>query len=455
MMLAMHDKYPPIISIVTPSYNQGHYLEECIESVLGQGYPNLEYVIMDGGSTDGSLEIIKKYEKHLTYWQSHPDGGQYRAVNEGFRHTTGEIMGWINSDDKYHPIALAKAACVFADNPDIRWLTGRMNYWDAEGNLDTIATNLPIFSRLKNLEGHFNKPYLQQESTFWRRSLWEQAGGALSDSIGLAGDFELWSRFFRYGVLHTVDTLLGGYRYHGDQRGIGQAEEYLREAWEVTAQEREVYRQKGGALPAVPFPIALTRERLAAFVTAGGIQLESPSGRSCWRHYTENLIGMTNALVREKRLELADFFQNEVMLFGLAKPNAVSLMTDRLEEVRTLLQRVQRLNRQGEDYIVQGDDGRALAAFQEAISLVPSFAPALTNLALCFWRQGNREETVQYLIKSLSGHAHDRKVVLPAMEILMQFGAREQAMAVGDEYLMSNPHDDEIRHAQAKIGRQR
>jgi glycosyltransferase involved in cell wall biosynthesis len=100
----------PKISIVTPSFNQGEFLEECIDSVLSQNYPNLEYIIMDGGSTDISILIIKKYEKYLTYWQSQPDGGHYAALNQGFNKTTGEIMAWLNSDDKYHPNAFFKVA---------------------------------------------------------------------------------------------------------------------------------------------------------------------------------------------------------------------------------------------------------------------------------------------------------------------------------------------------------
>jgi len=334
----------PTISIITPSFNQAEFLEECIESVLGQGYPHLEYVIMDGGSTDGSIEIIKKHEKHLAYWQSCPDGGQYRAVAEGFLHTTGEIMAWINSDDKYHPLAFAKAACVFADNPAIRWLTGRMSYWNADGDLDRVAENLPPFSRRKGLEGHFNKPYIQQESTFWRRSLWEESGSELSSSLKLAGDLELWVRFFRFASLHTVDTLLGGYRYHGLQRGITQADGYFYEACAIMEKERQACSTPDSALPPPPPVITLSRERLAAFTAACGISPEPPSARSCWRHYTENLIAITNRLMREKRPEQSGFFRNEMMLFGLAKPSAVSLTADRLDELAELQRQVQTLN---------------------------------------------------------------------------------------------------------------
>ena len=442
----------PTISIITPSFNQAEFLEECIESVLGQGYPHLEYVIMDGGSTDGSIEIIKKHEKHLAYWQSCPDGGQYRAVAEGFLHTTGEIMAWINSDDKYHPLAFAKAACVFADNPAIRWLTGRMSYWNADGDLDRVAENLPPFSRRKGLEGHFNKPYIQQESTFWRRSLWEESGSELSSSLKLAGDLELWVRFFRFASLHTVDTLLGGYRYHGLQRGITQADGYFYEACAIMEKERQACSTPDSALPPPPPVITLSRERLAAFTAACGISPEPPSARSCWRHYTENLIAITNRLMREKRPEQSGFFRNEMMLFGLAKPSAVSLTADRLDELAELQRQVQTLNEEGVAYAAQGDGEQALAAFRKAIALAPSFSRTGANLVQALWQRGERREALEQLAGALSEHAHDRGVVQAAAEILAACNAREQAREVCNEYLSYNPHDEEIRNLLLKIG---
>lgn len=441
----------PLISIVTPSYNQAEYLEECIESVLGQGYPRLEYVIMDGGSSDGSVEIIKRYEKHLAYWQSCPDGGQYWAVAEGFRHTNGEIMAWLNSDDKYHPLALAKAACVLTDNPGVRWLTGRMSYWNADGDLDRLADNLPPFSRRKYLEGHFNKPYIQQESTFWRRSLWEESGGELTSALKLAGDLELWTRFFRHAPLHTVDTLLGGYRYHGLQRGIAQADDYFHEACAIMEKERQKYRMPDSVLSPPP-SIALSRERLASFITACGISPELPSARSCWRHYTENLIAITNLLAREKRPGLVDFFRNELLLFGLAKPSAVSLTADRLDELATLKQRVLALNEKGEEYAALGDSEHALALFQEADALAPFYPRTRANLVRTLWQRGERREALEQMAGALSEHAHDRGVVLAAAEVLAECQADKQAQGVCDEYLSYDPHDEEIRRIRARTG---
>lgn len=117
-------KYPKI-TIVTPTFNRVHYLEDTILSVLNQNYPNLEYIIIDGGSTDGSIDIIKKYESYLAYWISEPDEGFYHAIQKGFNKSKGDIMAWLNSDDKYHPGALKIVSEVFSD---LKMLNGFLAY---------------------------------------------------------------------------------------------------------------------------------------------------------------------------------------------------------------------------------------------------------------------------------------------------------------------------------------
>ena len=124
----------PKISIVTPSFNQVQFIEETIRSVILQNYPNLEYIIIDGGSTDGSVEIIKKYEKYLTYWVSEPDSGQSEAINKGWKIATGDIIAWLNSDDMYMPYALSTIASMYAANPDKIIFQGSCNNIDIEGN---------------------------------------------------------------------------------------------------------------------------------------------------------------------------------------------------------------------------------------------------------------------------------------------------------------------------------
>jgi hypothetical protein len=206
----------PKISLVTAVFNSAKYLEETIRSVLNQNYRNLEYVIIDGGSTDGTLDIIRKYESHLAYWVSEPDRGMYDALNKGFARTTGDVMGWINASDALHVGGLRIVGSVFAQFPEVEWITGRPTILNAEG-MTVAVLSLKRWSRFRFLAGA--NRYIQQESTMWRRSLWERSGNHIDDSWGIPSDFGLWVQFFRYAPLYTVDALIGGYRLHDDAQG--------------------------------------------------------------------------------------------------------------------------------------------------------------------------------------------------------------------------------------------
>jgi glycosyltransferase involved in cell wall biosynthesis len=225
---------PPKISIVTPSFNQAQFLESTIQSILSQNYPNLEYVIIDGGSSDGSQAIIERYSEYLHFWCSEPDGGQYDAINKGFQHTTGEIMAWLNSDDMLCPWALRTVASVMESLPQVRWLTSlNLTYWDYCSFCSGIS-NLPGYSLEAFLDGCYLPPlggigFIQQESTFWRRDLWNDAGGYLNQDIQLAADFELWCRFFGHASLYGVDSPLGGFRRQQAQKSA-QLDSYVDEA---------------------------------------------------------------------------------------------------------------------------------------------------------------------------------------------------------------------------------
>src|SRR5687767_14887936 len=140
------NRYPKI-SIVTPSYNDAAFLEQTILSLLNQGYPNLEYIVIDGGSTDRSVEIIKKYADRLAYWVSERDRGMYDVINKGFQHATGEIIGWINSDDMHHPGSLFSLAQIFSDFPEIPWLQGFPNSVDDQGRTVIVASNEQVDKR--------------------------------------------------------------------------------------------------------------------------------------------------------------------------------------------------------------------------------------------------------------------------------------------------------------------
>lgn len=237
----------PRISVITPSYNQGQFIEETIHSVLCQGYPNLEYIVIDGGSTDGTLDIIRRYEPWLAYWVSEKDGGQFSAINKGFAHATGDILAWLNSDDKYCPWTFQVVANIFADLPSVDWLTSSLPMrWDTDGMPEPIGTFQKEFSYARTwfYRGRHlaTQPgfacWIQQESTFWRRSLWNAAGRKLSADLIYAGDFELWSRFFQYADLVSVRIPLGGFRFHGNQKSAEYPERYVEEAKGVLGRYR-------------------------------------------------------------------------------------------------------------------------------------------------------------------------------------------------------------------------
>lgn len=251
----------PRISIVTASFNQGDYLEACIDSILSQNYPNLDYIIMDGGSTDQSVSIIRRYEKYLSHWQSGADDGQYAAIEAGFKRSDGEIMAWLNSDDKYHADALWKVSYAFMTRPQLDWVTGLYTFWDDRGTLTGVLD--PVYwTQARQLDPEDMRT-IQQESTFWRRSLWNKAGARLATELYYAGDWDLWTRFFAHADLHTLEWTLGGYRYHEGQKVGTDASGYTVEANELLAREHARLRAAGITVrDDTPGPIRYTDDEL-------------------------------------------------------------------------------------------------------------------------------------------------------------------------------------------------
>jgi glycosyltransferase involved in cell wall biosynthesis len=224
----------PRISVVTPCYNHARYLEATLVSVLGQGYPNLEYVVMDGGSVDESADVVARYADFLARWESRRDDGPYDAVQRGFAHTTGELMLWLNADDMLHRNALWTLAAIFRDLPQVEWVMGLPTGLDPLGRTYLVQSKLR-WSRYRYLRGDIGT--IQQESVAWRRGLWERAGGRFDLRHRLAGDLELWMRFFRHARLYTAQTLVGGFRRVAGQLSDRCRAEYQREANEIVARE--------------------------------------------------------------------------------------------------------------------------------------------------------------------------------------------------------------------------
>lgn len=204
----------PRVSIVTPSYNQGQFLEETIRSVLLQGYPDLEYIIIDGGSTDNSVEIIKKYAPWLSYWVSEKDNGQSQAVNKGFEKSTGTILAWINSDDYYYPNVLSPIAHKFVKYPKIALLHGYEHYVDIYGNVTEVY--FPCFKSARAVTLYSGNTLLQI-TCFFRRQVFF-AVGKLDETLHCYLDHDLFLRMSYYYPSKYIPLCVGAFRRYSSQK---------------------------------------------------------------------------------------------------------------------------------------------------------------------------------------------------------------------------------------------
>lgn len=203
-------KTGPKLTIVTPSYNQAAFLERTILSVLNQGYANLEYIVVDGGSTDGSVDIIRKYEKHLAWWVSEKDGGQSDALNKGFARATGEIVGWQNSDDLYLPGAFDRAVSAFAGDPRAEVVFGNRADIDSSGAITGESRFVPFSSIVYQYEGIS----FGTQALFWKRDLFDRFG-LMDTGLHLAMDYEFFMRAALAGCRFLrVPEYLGAMRRH-------------------------------------------------------------------------------------------------------------------------------------------------------------------------------------------------------------------------------------------------
>lgn len=220
----------PRISVVTPSFNQADFLEETILSVLGQDYPNVEYLVIDGGSTDGSVEVIRRYEDRLAYWVSEKDRGQAHAINKGWKRATGEILCWINSDDWYYPGAFSAAAREFMRSPEVRWVCGVVcNGFSAA---QIIHRHRPRPTNLAACIGRHDYGF-HQPGMFWHREMVERCG-PLDESDQYCFDHHFWIHALAAGYRHVNITAdIAFFRKHPDSKTSSQRPQFFAEDWRL------------------------------------------------------------------------------------------------------------------------------------------------------------------------------------------------------------------------------
>ncbi len=256
----MNDK--PLVSIITPSFNQGKYLERTIQSVLNQDYPNIEYFILDGGSVDQSVQIIKKYSDRLSGWVSQKDKGQTDAINRGFSLAKGEIFAWINSDDTLEPHAVSDAVSFLKANPSIGLVYGDCNFMNTEdkiiGKFDARQTDLKKLQR-----GYVHIP---QQASFFRAGLWKKVE-PLDDSFYFAMDYDLWVRLAKITkIQYFPGHTWGNFRLHADMKTILADDRCWKEMLRV-------HRRNGGSVFSIIYLKYLLRKLAAPYLIQKRMQM--------------------------------------------------------------------------------------------------------------------------------------------------------------------------------------
>ena len=263
----------PRVSVVTCSYQQSRFLESSMQSVLQQDYPDLEYIVMDGGSQDGSLDIIRRHESRLAYWESRKDRGQSDAISRGFARSSGEIQGWLCSDDLLLPRAIQSVGRYFAENSDACFVYGDAIWIDSDGRCIRPKRE-PNWNWLVSL---FDHNYLPQPSCFWRRSLYEQVGG-IDLERHLTMDADLWFRFARVCQPIHLGVFLSCMRSHSEQKTRSRLSE--RDAEYASLIRREA-GSRAERYASVMQPAARVL-RIVSKALAGGYTAALPQGTHEW-----------------------------------------------------------------------------------------------------------------------------------------------------------------------------
>lgn len=275
----------PKISIITPSFNQAEFLEETIRSVLLQGYPNLEYCVIDGGSTDGSVEILQKYDKFLSYWVSERDRGQTDAINKGLARVTGEIVAYLNSDDYYLPGTFARVAAASQSNPEADLFHGRCRYVDRVGNkTGEQFARIDRFAEIIDLWGvWWQRRQFVQPEVFWTRRIAEQVG-ALREDLYFVMDYEYWCRILLAGGrVRPVDAEFTCFRLYAEQKSTSS---------EAVARELLQVVRPWLWDPATPIPAQLRQELQAKWLYQSyflpQVAASAAAGEPVWQRWLKS-----------------------------------------------------------------------------------------------------------------------------------------------------------------------
>lgn len=264
----------PKISLVTCSFQQGRYLETTLRSVLEQGYADLEYLVIDGGSTDDSVATLRRYERQLAYWVSEPDRGQTDALIKGFRRSSGEVLGWLCSDDLLLPGALQAIGEFFARHPQVQAVYGDSLWVDGAGHLLRAKKEIP-FNRFVFLYDH---NYIPQPSMFWRRSLYQAVGG-LDVDFNLAMDGDLWERFSSRTSIAHLPRYLSCMRFYPEQKTRNLRPQARRE--DATIRHRHaLHRRTAWFYPALHLLARVTRVLMK--IVCGGYTARVPRQHAQW-----------------------------------------------------------------------------------------------------------------------------------------------------------------------------
>lgn len=223
------------ISIIVPVFNMIDTIEQTLNSIWNQNYGNLELIVMDGDSTDGTKELLELHSNKISIFISEKDNGQYHAIQKGMSLATGEVISWLNADDIYFPWTLDRVNFFFTKFPQINWIAGLPSFLDSCGNLTHIYNNLSSRPQKNIQKGSFRKHvfgYLQQESMFYKKSIWDKVNG-LNLDYKLAGDFDLWTRFAKEASLVSVNMPFSAFRIDPESRSKKQIIIYENEVSEI------------------------------------------------------------------------------------------------------------------------------------------------------------------------------------------------------------------------------